>query len=335
MNIAIVRLTLLLILGESLTVCRVVQGFHNINAAVIVPGFLTGADEFQPLCEKLTDMGIPTVAVPMPNWHWLPCLGGRSMRPILERVDFTVKHLIANDGDITKIPKYDYSFLDVWMDFMKNPGGVLEVGGSAKVDEYPLYDPAGKFPVPKAEAMAVGNKIALIGHSAGGFISRAYLSNREYGGRAYNGSQFVHSLVTLGTPHVEAIGPAFETVSWVNEEIVPVRALSVAGNGYRGNEWGSLTQGSYGFCCPEGTDGSHYDGDGVTPVFSALGMEGSEEMVLNGVGHFCWSDVFGGSFVAPELTQGHKDGRPWYGSDDVADKWAKWIIEGVTDHSSS
>jgi len=72
----------------------------NVKAAVIVPGFLTGKDEFIPLAQSLTNCGIPTVVVPMPNWHWLPCLGGRSMRPMLERIDFTVKHLAAVAGDL-------------------------------------------------------------------------------------------------------------------------------------------------------------------------------------------------------------------------------------------
>ena len=307
---------------------RIVNGFQKIDAAVLVPGFLTGAEEFQPLCRTLTERGLPTVAVPMPNWHWLPCLGGRSARPILERIDFTVQHLIANDGDITKIPRYQYSLKDAWMDFTKNPGGILQVGGSAKVDEYPVYHPAGEFPLPDSN-MIEGKKIALIGHSAGGWISRVYLSPREYGGKVYNGTKYVHSLVTLGTPHVSADGPAFEGVSWINEELVPVRALSVAGSGFQGTEWGSLTQGSYEFCCPEGTDGSDYDGDGLTPLFSSLGMEGAEQMVLEGVGHFCWSDVFGGKLVAPELTEAN---RPWYGSEEIVDQWASWILESVGDN---
>ena len=95
---------------------------QNIQAAVLVPGFLTGANEFQSLCDELTAGGLPTIAVPMPNWHWLPCLGGRSVRPMLERIDFTVKHLVANAGDITKVPSFDYSIMDAYVDFRTNPG---------------------------------------------------------------------------------------------------------------------------------------------------------------------------------------------------------------------
>jgi len=75
------------------------------------------------------------------------------------------------------------------------------------------------------------------------------------------------------------------------------------GTGYKGDSSGSLTQGAYSFCCPVGSDGTQYDGDGVTPIESALAMKEyvphADTMVLDDVGHFCWSDVFGGETVAP------------------------------------
>ena len=49
-----------------------IKSLPDINAAVIVPGFMTGKDEFNSLASSLTNMGIPTVVVPMPSWHWLP-----------------------------------------------------------------------------------------------------------------------------------------------------------------------------------------------------------------------------------------------------------------------
>lgn len=134
----------------------------RLCAAVLVPGFLSGAEDFAPLCQTLTERGLPTVVVPMPNWHWIPCLGGRSARPILERIDFTVKHLIANNGDITKpIPKFEYSLYDTWVDFRTNPGGILKVGGSSKPDDYPVVEPRGNFPLPDK---IPNKKVALIGH---------------------------------------------------------------------------------------------------------------------------------------------------------------------------
>ena len=64
-----------------------------------------------------------------------------------------------------------------------------------------------------------------------------------------------------------------------------------------------MTKNSYAFCCPFGTDGSGYDGDGVTPIQSALAIKeyipDADTLMLDDVGHFCWSDVFGGETVAP------------------------------------
>lgn len=311
----------------------------NIKAAVIVPGFLTGQDEFRSLAQSLTARGIPTVAVPMPNWHWLPCLGGRSMRPVLERLDFAVRHVAAAaaaDGNTNiELPSIDYNAADLWKDFQNNPGGIFEVGGSCVVDQYPVVQPAGRFPSLQQQ-QPIG-KIALIGHSAGGWISRIYLSQRAYGGRAYAGSDLVHSLVTLGTPHATAPGPAFEGIRWCNQETAEqrmlmtmpnknkIRQLAVGGTGFAGGDWGALTQGSYAFCCDQGTDGTSYDGDGVTPIHSALAWPGAEQLIVPGTTHFCWSDVFGGSLVAPELTKDHAAGRQWYGSDDVLDQWVPWL----------
>ncbi|KAL7533288.1 hypothetical protein ACHAXR_005147 [Thalassiosira sp. AJA248-18] len=332
----------------------------DIRAAVIVPGFLTGKSDFVPLANSLNNIGIPTVVVPMPNWHWLPCLGGRSMRPMLERIDFTVRHLsgvagslgdfertttegleksleeaMEREGDKEKkqtdpqllIPNFSYNPIDCYQDFRNNPGGVLEVGGSAEPDQYPLWNPKGTFPT----APEPSGRVALIGHSAGGWICRAYLSDRNYGGKSYSGKQFVHSLITLGSPHGNAPGPAFKGVEWVNNEVLDsgVRALAVGGTGYKGDSSGQLTQGAYSFCCPVGSDGSQYDGDGVTPIQSALAMKEyvphADTLTLNDVGHFPWSDVFGGETVAPDLTKYHREGRPWYGDEDIIEKWAGWL----------
>lgn len=297
---------------------------NNIKAAVLIPGFLTGAGEFKEMCDLLTAKGIPTVAVAMPNWHWIPCLGGRSARPMLERIDFTVKHLLAADGDVTKIPKFGYNALDCWQDFQKNPGGVASAGGASAVEDYPVVEPKGKFLLPTLSADN-NSKVALIGHSAGGWIARAYLSNRNYGGKVYNGNKYIHSLVTLGSPQMDAPGPAFEGIKWVNKEPAQVPSLAVGGTGFNGDLWGTFTQGSYTFCSSDGSDGSCFTGDGVTPIQSSLAYPGAETMELPGVHHFCWSDVFGGDWVSKELHADFKGGSPWYGSDKVIDKWASFL----------
>ena len=299
----------------------------KLKAAVFVPGFLTGENDFRQTAEALTARGIPTIVVPMPNWHWLSCLGGRSVRPMLERLDYTVRHLAASgvggDGTVS-IPRFGYTAMDLYADFRHNPGGIYRVGGTDKVVEYPLVEPRGKFLIPDKDPQG---SIALIGHSAGGWISRIYLSERAYGGRAYRGKDLVHSLVTLGTPHMSAPGFAFESLNWCNEEsdILPVRQLAVGGVGFPGDQWGDFTAGSYAFCCEKGGDGLSYDGDGVTPIHSSLALPGADQLILQGVHHFCWSDVFGGKFVAPELTEDYKRTRLWYGSESALDQWASFL----------
>ncbi|MGK3734338.1 MAG: hypothetical protein ACI8RD_003208, partial [Bacillariaceae sp.] len=162
----------------------------------------------------------------------------------------------GNNDDEIYIPPYEYSLLDLYKDFRENPGGALEVGGSARVDDYPVVEPRGRFPPPSSSSSSTTTpkkKIVLIGHSAGGWISRVYLSSSNYGGKSYDGSKYIHSLVTLGAPHADAPGPAFDGIYWINKAENErerrkhprkggVRSLSVAGTGFKGGDWGSLTK---------------------------------------------------------------------------------------------
>ena len=153
-----------------------IQQSPDIKAAVIVPGFLTGAKEYESLVQSLANRGIPAVVVPLEKWHWLPCIGSGSMRPILERIDHTVRHLTSSHGacDVTSIPKFEYSMLDCLGECNENTTNNID-------DECS----------PKAQG-----RIALIGHSAGGWISCIYLSSQKYAGRVYGGSNLVNSLIT-------------------------------------------------------------------------------------------------------------------------------------------
>jgi len=226
------------------------------------------------------------------------------MRPILERLDMTVRHVAA--GNLDDIPPIDYSVVDLWVDFWSTPGGVAKVGGSDKAVAYPLVNPRGRFPLPENGPKG---KIALIGHSAGGWISRIYLSERSYGGKSYCGQDLIHTLVTLGTPHLKVASPAFEGISWANEEpVLPIKQLAVGGTGFKGDEWGALTRSSYAFCCADGSDGTQYDGDGVTPLNSAIAWKGAQQLCVQNVTHFCWSEVWGSRLIAPELTEDHARG---------------------------
>ena len=59
------------------------------------------------------------------------------------------------------VPNFEYSAADCWGDFWDNPGGVMEVGGSAEVDEYPNVTPRGRFPIPNFDSQG---KVAIVGH---------------------------------------------------------------------------------------------------------------------------------------------------------------------------
>jgi triacylglycerol esterase/lipase EstA (alpha/beta hydrolase family) len=62
---------------------------------VILPGYLAGAAEYQPLAKLLTDRGFPTSVVPLVKWDWVQTLGGRSVVPILDHLHQTVQQAKA------------------------------------------------------------------------------------------------------------------------------------------------------------------------------------------------------------------------------------------------
>jgi len=274
------------------------------------------------------------------------------MRPMMERIDYAVQYVckkaeekggtLGGEEERIDVPLYEYSVLDCWGDFWDNPGGVMKVGGSDEVDEYPVdVVPRGNFAISSlvageqeeeggaAQTNDGSVRICLVGHSAGGWISRAYLSDRAYGGKAYGGTKFVHSLVTLGTPHGNAPGPAFKGIEWCNRETLPIRGLAVGATGSPGDSSGKLTRNAYSFCDPTGTgDGSDVDGDGLTPIESALSMEGKDvtKITLDGVTHYPWSDAgIWGDLFAPDLSKEHREGKPWYGDDDIVDQWVGFL----------
>jgi len=324
-------LALLLVTTSTPSLVAPTKPLPPLRSAVIVPGFLSAASDFTELAAALTAEGLPTTVVPLSVLDWLPMLGGRSVRPLLERIDHTVRHAAAG----VEVPPFEYGLGDLWADFQSNPGGVLKAGGSDQPDEYPQYDPRGGS---QAAAPPPVGRVALIGHSAGGFSSRIFLSDRTYGGsggRAYGGSALVHSLVTLGTPHVEGAGVPFVTVGWANRETAlpsGVRCLAVAATGTPGDSSGELTRGAYSFCTPSGEGGELLDGDGVTTTESALAFRGAETMTLDGVTHYPWTAPGPvADLVAPELTKAFREGKPWFGSDGVREKWSQWLLDGCVD----
>jgi len=52
-----------------------------------------------------------------------------SCRPVLERIEFAVRHAAAQ----IPVPPLNYGLMDLWSDFWTNPGGVSAVGGTVEV----------------------------------------------------------------------------------------------------------------------------------------------------------------------------------------------------------
>ena len=341
--------------------------------AVIVPGFLYGGDSFTEMASALRQRGIDAVVAPVSTWHWIPMLGGRSVRPILERISFAVDECAGmtfgdddddDDDDTPLIIPWSYGLQECWQDFRHNPGGVLAVGGSTDPAEFPSYTPRGDFTRSGAGRGGTGDgdngsppapPVFLIAHSAAGWISRILLSERPYAGPAFAAASRVAGLVTLGTPHEAAPSVALANVAFANAEPAPrdVPCLAVAAGGTTPKDGGTFAKESYALCSSpsfasstaaaatataEGgnmdnmdeNDGSgsrsgvdDMDGDGVTPVESALAFEGAETLLLPMTALHAPNLP---SFIAPALAEKQKRGAPWYGSAVAMDEWVPWLL---------
>ncbi|CAM9217953.1 unnamed protein product [Pylaiella littoralis] len=288
------------------------------HKAVIIPGFATDARAFEQLCHRLERRGIASVVVPIRWYHWLPTLGGRSVRPILDRIHETVIRCVMAD-EHKDLP---YAF--------NEPGLQKEVSPYTAQDFLAeMDDPTrgahhmGPLNLPVLPATpSTGERVILVAHSAGGWISRIYLSEARYDGRTYNASCLVNGLVTLGTPHVrleDDFGrprelPFSRNFKFVEEFCVGevggdwekrTPTACIGGAALQGQSifrglYKDLVYQSYELCCGDGSG----MGDGITPLTSAFGMAGAQRYVeLEGVLH------------AAGL------GGPWYGSESVIDSW--------------
>lgn len=290
---------------------------------MVVPGFLYGAEDFLDLAVALRSRGIAATVAPIAWWHWLPCLGGRSVRPILERIDAAVEYATTAETVALAAPAPAYGPSDLLGDVRDTPGGVLRVGGSADPDEFPTVAPRGGFgfgapPIPGGPRR---RRCAIAAHSASGWIARIFLSERSYGGRSYGGGDRVSRLVTLGSPHAAAAGVAFENVKWAAREEPPVPALAVAGTGFRGSD-NPFTKDSYAFCGLGETAAAAADGDGVTPAASALALAGAETLSLPG------ATLHAPQFprwLAPALHDAGRAGTPWFGDAGRLELWAPFL----------
>jgi triacylglycerol esterase/lipase EstA (alpha/beta hydrolase family) len=226
---------------------------------VILPGYLESALAYQPLVESLQGLGFPTATVPLRRRDWLTLVGGRSVAPIIQKLDQTVKQILQ----------------------------------ASKVSQ-----------------------INLIGHSAGGWISRIYLGEKLYVGRGevqgwvWQAHPLVATLVTLGTPHISQERWTRGNLDFVNHNYPgafypTVRYVCVAGKSIYGERkrgsW--LAYSSYKLTCGQGNTW----GDGITPI-TAAHLTGAENIVVEGVKH------------SP------KSPGSWYGSPQGLSAWVEYLL---------
>ena len=162
------------------------------------------------------------------------------------------------------------------------------------------------------------SQINLIGHSAGGWISRIYLGEKPYSihgdvtedAGLWHAHPYVATLVTLGTPHISGERWTRKNLDFVKMNYpgafypqvsyVCVAGKAIYGERRRGS-W--LAYSSYNLTCGNGNTW----GDGITPI-EAAHLEGATNLVIEGVKH------------SPK-----SPGGIWYGSPLAMDAWVPYL----------
>jgi pimeloyl-ACP methyl ester carboxylesterase len=230
----------------------------SASPTVILPGYLAGSRPYQEMEAALQSLGIPAYTVSLKRRDWFPTIGGRSMLPILQQLDQTIKQVLSDTGS---------------------------------------------------------DRVNLVGHSAGGWISRIYLGEVPYdihpsdAGKLclWKGAAAVRTLVTLGTPHVSQERWTKRNLDFVKTHCslgADVNYICVAGKSVYGNRslsnWFAYS--SYELTIGQG----NCWGDGITPI-AAAHLEGAENLTLENVLH------------SP------RSGKLWYGSGAIVPLWAAYL----------
>lgn len=174
-----------------------------------------------------------------------------------------------------------------------------------------------------------GAPILVIGHSAGGMVSRLLTSPEPFERRRLGAAGLIGAIVTLGTPHNvsdtrqigQRVGIAAATFA---NRVVPgatfaptVGYVSVASRHVVGrrNAIGRARVAHRLYADLLGDDGDPLrgiEGDGLVPVRAAL-LAGSRQVVLDDVVH------------------GPLSGDRWYGSEGAVDRWWPVAVEAWRD----
>lgn len=213
---------------------------------VILPGYLAGAANYQPLQQSLQDLGYPTVTVPLRWQDWLPTVGGRSVAPILRQLDATVQQVRQQFGgsDINLVGH--------------SAGGWL---ARIYLGEQPYDIHPGDQPPPGDNSNSVW--------SAHTFVTTLVTLGTPHT------SQERWTLKNLN----------FVNQTYPGAFHADVHYICVAGKSVQGQRWGGgwrgwLAQSSYQLTCGTG-DGW---GDGITPI-AAAHLDGAQNIIVEGVGH--------------------------------------------------
>ena len=166
-------------------------------------------------------------------------------------------------------------------------------------------------------------RVTLCGHSAGGWLARAFVGDARFGATDGAPVPGVAAVVSLGTPHLPPPPGVFDVtrgaLHWLNATLPGshfaargVRYVSVAGRTVRGRagvEAGPVKYAttSYGALLG-GAEG--VEGDAVVPLSCAL-LPGATQLVLDGVWHS----------MSKVGTFDQASNVVWYGSDAVCDHW--------------
>ncbi len=161
-------------------------------------------------------------------------------------------------------------------------------------------------------------KVNIIGHSAGGWITRIYLGEKPYcihgdvkeDTGLWDKRDRISTLLTLGTPHFSQERWTRKNLDFVNQNYPgafypDVRYVCIAGKAVFGEKrlgkW--FIYSSYQLTCGVGNTW----GDGITPV-EAAHLENAENITLDDVWH---------SPSNPGL---------WYGSPTVIKNWLEFLL---------
>jgi hypothetical protein len=200
--------------------------------------------------------------------------------------------------------------------------------GAARVDIAPIWPPdwliagmVGMGPLLRRTGRAIARSyiaggrrpIIVVGHSAGGILTRLAMSSEPFHGRRAGVAEAVGCLTTLGTPHRLSELPnryhhaGHEACEFLDRTspgayFAPRTGYLTVGSRHPGTAFsdarGQLGSDFFSLVLGEQTRNI---GDGIVPV-SAAHLDGAEQLTFDDVLH----GVFGG---------------PWYGDERIVERW--------------